>query len=45
LEGSDWINSEESGMSAKNMGQRFIDSIDNTLKNYSPKTDITLWKI
>ena len=45
LEGSEFANSEESGMSARNMGARFIDSIEGTFKNWSPRNEINLWKI
>ena len=45
LEGSEWMKSKEAGMTSKLMGERFIEAIDTTLKNYSPKKDIVLWKI
>ena len=45
LEGSEWVNSEESGMSARHMGQRFIDSMNGAFENWKPKTEVTLWKI
>ena len=45
LEGSVWVNSVESGMSARYMGQRFIDSMDGTFDNWQPKNEVVLWKI
>ena len=45
LEGSVWVNSVESGMSARHMGQRFIDSMDGTFDNWQPKNEVVLWKI
>jgi hypothetical protein len=45
MEGSEWMKSKEAGMTSKLMGERFIEAIDTTLKNYSPKKDIVLWKI
>lgn len=45
LEGSKWMKSEESGMSASQMGQRFIDSIETAFEKWQPKNEITLWKI
>jgi len=45
LEGSEWMKSKESGMSAKNMGERYVDAIDGVFKNWKPKNEITLWKI
>jgi glycosyltransferase involved in cell wall biosynthesis len=45
LEGSVWMNSVESGMSARHMGQRFIDSMDGTFDNWQPKNEVVLWKI
>ncbi len=32
-------------MSAKNMGERYIEAIDTTFKNWKPKTELVLWKV
>ena len=32
-------------MSAKNMGNRFIECIDDCFKNWKPKEELVLWKI
>ena len=45
LEGSDWMKGNESNMSAKNMGNRFIECIDDCFKNWKPKEELVLWKI
>jgi hypothetical protein len=45
LEGSEWMKSKEAGMSAKNMGERYIDAIDGVFKNWKPKTELVLWKV
>ena len=45
IEGSEWMKSKEAGMTAKNMGERYIDAIDTTFKNWKPKTELVLWKI
>tara|TARA_B100001093_G_scaffold510822_1_gene577425 strand:+ start:1 stop:993 length:993 start_codon:yes stop_codon:yes gene_type:complete len=45
LEGSEWMKSKEAGMSAKNMGERYIEAIDTTFKNWKPKTELVLWKV
>jgi len=45
LEGSEWVNSVESGMSARHMGQRFIDSMDGVFDKWQPKNEVVLWKI
>ena len=45
LEGSEWMKGEESNMSAKHMGKRFIESMDSAFKNWKPKNELVLWKI
>ena len=45
LEGSEFANSEESGMSAHYMGERFISAMDSVLEKWSKNQDIVLWKI
>lgn len=45
LEGSEWMKSKEAGMSAKNMGERYINAIDGVFKNWKPKTELVLWKV
>ena len=45
LEGSEWVNSEQSGMSARHMGQRFVDSMDGAFENFKPRNEVVLWKI
>jgi len=44
-EGSSWMKSKESGMSASQMGARMIKAIETTFEKWEPKTEITLWKI
>jgi glycosyltransferase involved in cell wall biosynthesis len=45
LEGSEWMKGTESNMTAKNMGNRFIECIDDCFKNWKPKNELVLWKI
>ena len=45
LEGSVFVESDESGMSAENMGARFIDSMGTALNNWKPRNEIVLWKL
>lgn len=45
LEGSEFANSEQSGMSARYMGERFVDVMDYVFDNWKPRTDVVLWKI
>ena len=45
LKGREWILSEESGFTAKIMGQRFIDNIDTCLKKHKPRKRFTLTKV
>jgi glycosyltransferase involved in cell wall biosynthesis len=45
LKGRDYIMSPEVGMSRKNMSKRIIDSIDNTLKNFTPRKRFELHKV
>ncbi len=45
LEGSEWMKGSEANMSAKSMGNRFIECIDDCFKNWKPKNELVLWKI
>ena len=45
LSGRDWIMSDESKMTASNMGQGFIDNIDVLFKNWKPKSRFSLIKV
>ena len=45
LEGSEFANSEQSGMSARYMGERFVDVMDYVFDNWKVKEDIVIWKI
>jgi len=43
--GREWVLSDESGFTAKRMGQGFIDNIDNLLKEWKPQPRFTVTKI
>jgi glycosyltransferase involved in cell wall biosynthesis len=43
LKGREWMLSEESGMSASHMAQRFINGIDTTFQNWKPRKRFTLF--
>ena len=43
--GRDWILSDESGFTAKRMGQGFIDNIDNLLEEWEPQPRFTVTKV
>lgn len=43
--GRDWMLTKESGMSAEEMGNRFINNIDTVFKNWSPKERYSLYSI
>ena len=45
LKGREWILSEESGFTSKEMGQRFIDNIDLLFEKWEPQPRFTLTKI
>ena len=45
LKGREWVLSEESGFTAKVMGQRFIDNIDNLIEKWEPKPRFHLLKV
>lgn len=45
LEGSEWMKGNESNMSSKNMGNRFIECMDSTFENWKPKNELVLWKV
>ena len=45
MEGSVFANSEESGMSAPNMGKRFVESMEGAFDNFKPRNEVVLWKI
>jgi len=44
LEGRKWMMTEECGMSAKEMGRRFINDINYTMKYWTPRKRINLIK-
>ena len=43
--GRDWVMSDESGFTAKRMGQGFIDNIDNLLKEWKPQPRFSVTKV
>jgi hypothetical protein len=43
--GSDWMSSNESNMSARRMGERFIECINTCFDNWKPKPKYTLLKV
>ena len=43
--GREWVLSDESGFTAKIMGQRFIDNINNLLKEWKPQPRFTITKV
>ena len=45
LEGSKWMKSEESGMSASQMGKRFVKCMETALEKWQPINEVVLWKI
>lgn len=45
LEGVEFVNSPEVGMSANQMGARFIESIDSTFENWKPRNEVVIWKV
>ena len=45
LAGREWVMSDESGFTAKRMGQGFIDNIDNLLKEWEPQPRFTITKV
>ncbi len=45
LKGREWVLSDESGMSAKNMCKNMIDGIDETLKVWKPRKSFELIKV
>ena len=45
LAGREWVLSDESGFTAKRMGQGFIDNIDNLLKEWKPQPRFSVTKI
>ena len=45
LAGREWLLSEESGCTAKAMGQGFIDNINNLLKEWKPQPRFTVTKV
>lgn len=45
IAGSNWTRLPETGMTSKLMGERFIEAFDTLLKNWKPKTELTLIKI
>jgi hypothetical protein len=45
LKGRDWVLSKESGFTAKEMSQKFIDNIDNLLEKWEPRPRFSIIKI
>ena len=45
LAGREWVMSDESGFTAKVMGQRFITHIDNLLEEWEPQPRFTVTKV
>jgi glycosyltransferase involved in cell wall biosynthesis len=45
MHGRDWVQSNESGMSARKMSEKFIDTIDKTLNNFNKRDTFELVKI
>ena len=45
LEGRNWVNSDESGMSARMMGKNFIKAVDKTFSKFTPRPKLDLIKI
>ena len=45
LKGREWVLSEESGFTAKAMGQKFIDNIDGLFKKWKPRKRFNLIKV
>ena len=45
LAGREWVMSEESGFTAKAMGQGFINNIDKLLKEWKPQSRFTITKV
>ena len=45
LKGREWVMSKESGFTAKVMGERFIDNINNLFKNWKPQSRFSITKV
>jgi glycosyltransferase involved in cell wall biosynthesis len=45
LEGSQWMKSEESGMTASQMGNRFVECMETAIEKWQPINEVVLWKI
>ena len=45
MAGHDWVCGDESNMSARRMGDRFIECIDECLEKWTPRKRFTLYKI
>lgn len=45
MQGREWVQSNESGMSARKMSEKFIDTIDKTLNNFNKRDTFELVKI
>ena len=45
LEGHKWVSGNESNMSARRMGDRFIECINTCLNNWTPRKRFTLYKV
>jgi hypothetical protein len=45
MAGHDWVSGNESNMSARRMGDRFIECIDECLEKWTPEKKFTMYKI
>jgi len=45
LAGREWVTSEESGCTAKNMSKNIIKYMDQTLENFTPRRNFTFQKV
>ena len=45
LAGREWVMSEESGFTAKRMGERFIENFDTLIKKWKPQPRFTITKV
>jgi len=45
LKGRDWVTSDESGMSAKNMCKNVVEAVDTTFDNFTPRSKFDILKI
>ena len=45
MAGREWVLSDESGFTAKSMGQKFIDNIDKLFKEWKPQSRFSITRI